>query len=335
MSAPHLSLDAPPLLVADIGGTHARFALAHTGQDGAFTITDAQTLRVADHAGLDDAAAVYLAAKPVQPQAACLAVAGPVNGDVIVLTNSGWRVDADALAQRLALKHVLAVNDFAAMARGAALATPGERQALLDGVADPAAPSVVLGPGTGLGVALLTPGAAPGAPPQVFATEGGHAPFAPHDALEAEIWRRLHDRSGYVAWEHVLSGPGISAIYAALAAIAGRAGDALSPAEITAAARAGQPLARRTIVMFSAMLGAFAGGLVVLTGARGGVHVGGGVLARLGALFDGDIFRRRFGEKGVMSGYTADIPVWRLTSDTVAFAGAAALAHDAGLNGNL
>lgn len=328
--------DGSGYLVADIGGTNARFAVARSTGAGAFTLERQQRMRGADFARLEDAVRAYLdgCGCAGEIRSACFGVAGPIargptasgaSGEVR-LTNSSWRFDPVALARDLRLERIEVVNDFAALARGAPLLPEKDLAVVVKGAPDPTAPIVVLGPGTGLGVGLLVPTPMG---PQVVSTEGGHAAFAPRDDRERLISDALARIHGYVSWERVLSGAGLADIYAALSEAEGLGPARLTPGEVTEAAlRKDDAIAVAAVDAFCAALGGFASDVAVITGARGGVFLGGGILPRIVDLLTASDFAARFRAKGPMSGYVADVPVKLILSDAAALLGAAAIATE-------
>lgn len=310
--------DDTPWLVADVGGTNIRLALA----DG----PGAKARRViayhdADYATLEAAIAAYLDAVGERPRAACIAIAGPVVGAVLQLTNRGWRLDRAALAARFGWARLLVINDFEALA----LALPSLEPAMLaqigGGSALPGKPKAVLGPGTGLGVGGLVP-----AGPDrwiALASEGGHAGFAPFDGRDLEVLRLLQRRYGRVSAERVLSGPGLAALYEALAELDGVPHAAPAPDEITRAALAGDdPPAREALELFCAALGSFAGDVALTLGAQGGVYVGGGIAPRILDVLRASRFRERFEHKGRIRPMVAGIPTWVILDKLPALPGA-------------
>lgn len=309
-------------IVADFGGTNARVAaLDAEGRPG-----PPRADLAAGFSGPAEAVERFLAASGARPGGASLelaiAIAGPAQGDDLALTNLPWKFSRSGLRRRLGLSRLEILNDFEALARAVPLLQESDKLPLKDGFADPAAPIVVLGPGTGLGVAALVPVAAGFV---VIAGEGGHRDLAARSAEQWEIARRLVDRFGHASAERALSGPGLENLYAALAELAGDA--ALPPksaAEIAALSRAGETRARRATELFSSWLGAFAGDLALTFGARGGVYLAGGVLPGLGEAFDADRFRAEFVAKGRMSGYLEPIPVSRIARADAALLGCAA-----------
>ncbi len=284
------------LLLADIGGTHARLAPLLNGAPGPVT-----TLRLADFASPE----VLLATQPYRH--AVLAVAGPVAENSAMLTNRGWYFSGAALRAHI-------VNDFEALAWALPSLTAAELLPLGGGAAPPGAPMAVLGPGTGLGVAAMLP------PATVLPGEGGHATLAAGNDAEAEVLALLRGRyGGHCSAERVLSGPGLVALHAALAELSGRAPEQLPPGEILAH----HP---ETLAMFCAMLGGFAGNVALTYGARGGVFLAGGILPRMPGLLAASEFRARFAAKGRMAPYLAGIPTWLILHPNPALPGLAALA---------
>ncbi len=293
-------------LVVDVGGTRLRFAIARRERNGVRLERTADR-RADDYPNFYAALAEYLAGvRDLWPKRVAIAVAAPVAGDEVVLTNRDWRIRAPALGERFGFEDAILVNDFIALASALALVPATGRRPMGGGRADPTAPVAVLGPGTGLGVALLVP--APGGP-LLVASEGGHASFAPETERETALARGLQWRHGHVSWERVLSGPGIAQIYEILAELDQGMGVALSPEVISARALQGvDRLAVETLQMFAALLGSFAGNLALTAGARGGVFLGGGILPQFADFLAGSDFRARFEAKGRFADYLAAIP---------------------------
>jgi glucokinase len=317
---PRAVRDDSPALVADIGGTNARFALL--APDG--TVSETRILHCADHPGLDAAAEAYLAAvaPPVRPRRAAVAVAGPVSGDWFELTNHGWRFSVRAVAERLGLARLDLVNDFSAVALALPHLGPDDRRQVGPGTAQAGHPIAVLGPGSGLGVGGVVPA---GAGWVALATEGGHVTMAAADDREAAVLGDLRRRFGHVSAERVVSGMGLPNLHRALAAVDGAETPDLDAAAISEAALAGtDPRCVEALTMFCAMLGTVAGNLALSLGAQGGVYVAGGIVPRLGDWFDRSPFRARFEAKGRMSAYLAPIPTHVVTHPLPAFVGLAA-----------
>ncbi len=306
----------PVRLVADIGGTHARFGLVQGGVLGGI-----RTLRNAEFPGLRRAIGAYLEiARPdPPPRHAAVAVASPATDDRVQLTNLAWSFSIAQLREELGLERLLVINDFVALAL-ALPDLPAETTPLVkDGEAVAGAPLAVLGPGTGLGVAGLLPAGEGWMP---LATEGGHRDLAAATEREWQVFKELEAGYGHVSCERVLSGPGMAALYRALCRLEGRDDDAIEPREIVEQADE-CPRCAETVQMFCAQLGAVAGDLALTLGARGGVFVGGGIVTRMGEAFQRDAFVRRFEAKGRLSDYLRRIPVRRIDHPSPALLGAA------------
>ncbi len=325
-----------PRLLADIGGTNARFAwLAGPDQPPA----QVQTLAVADHAGPAEAAQAYLAGlqraagagwRP--PRRGAFAVAAAVHGDAVAFVNSPWSFSCAAVRDALGLDALAVVNDFEALA----LALPGlsdrQRQPLPGPALPPLAAApvgtvlAVVGPGTGLGVGAVLRTrrgwqAVPG--------EGGHATLAAADALEAAVIAVVRRSHAHGSAERLLAGPGLPLLQAALAEVQGRplTTEATPEAIVAAALGGGDALAAETLDLFACLLGSFCGSVVLTLGARGGLFIGGGVVPRFAARFAASGFRDRFQAKGRLHDYLAAVPA-ALVTDTLAALGGAARAAD-------
>ena len=324
MSGGHTS-DAPAL-VADIGGTNARFALVETASGG---VLASERVHTADFPGPVAAARAVLdrigAGWPA-PRRAAWAVACPVTGDRVALTNHTWSFSIAEARAALDLDVLRVINDFAANALAIPALTGADRVRIGPDVpGDAAAPIAALGPGTWLGVALLLPDGAGGW--RVQATEGGHVTLAPADADEARLIAYLWRTHDHVSAERLVSGPGLLTIHQALRALdPGTPGaadcQALDhPRAITEAAGAGNALAHRAVMTLFAILGTVAGNLVLSTGARGGVHILGGIVPETMALFRESPFRARFEAKGRFADYMRAVPTHVVTRSNPAFLG--------------
>lgn len=308
-------------LVADIGGTHARFALA--APDGRLSAT--LTLSTAAHASLVEALHAYLSRiGAVAPARAVLAVATPVTGDAIAFTNCPWHFSIAATRRALGFEHLEVINDFAALAHALPYLRGRETSALGHGRAARGAPMAVLGPGTGLGVAALVPA---GAQWIALPGEGGHASFSPADEREAALLRIVWRTHAHVSAERLISGPGLSVLADALCEQRARAPLGLDAAAIATRAAAGDELCTEAIAVFCAMLGGFAGNVALTLGARGGVFIGGGIAPRLADVLARSAFRARFEAKGRFAPYLARIPTRLILAPTAALRGAAAVLH--------
>lgn len=308
-----------PDLVADIGGTNARFALV----DAYRRFYAEQTLACADFPGLTAACNTFLqAVSDRRPKRAAVAVATPITGDWIQFTNSTWSFSTEAVQRELELEQLTILNDFTALALALPLLTPEERRAVGGGEAIAGEPIALIGPGTGLGVSGLVWSGQRWIPLQ---TEGGHATFSPVDEREWAISRILQRQFGHVSPERLLSGPGLVNLHGALAELEGWPTEALTPADITDRALAGAcGHCQDVLDLFCGALGTAAGNLAITLGARGGVYIGGGIVPRLGDYFVQSTFRRRFEDKGRFSSYLAAIPTWVITAANPALRGVAA-----------
>lgn len=314
-------------LVADIGGTNARFALADAQT---LVVERPQNFRAVDFETPVDAAHAYLEAVGEKPKSACFAVAGPVGGphsnDEIAFTNSHWKFRPADLKSSLALRRFLPVNDFFALASGVDYLPADFFVLVKDGSADAASPTLVIGPGTGFGQALIVPF---GDKRRIIATEGGHVSFAPRTDTEIAILEFIAREHPRVSVERLLSGRGLINIHRALCAIEGAQRVSLQADEITAAALSGEfPIAVKAVDMFCAILGRVAGDAVLGAGARGGVVLGGGILPKIRDVFMKSAFVERFSDKGRMTDYVAPVPVRLIVKDGAALVGAAAALKD-------
>jgi glucokinase len=305
------------ILVGDVGGTRTRLALAERAHDG-WRITGVEERRTTSDI-LAAVSAYVQSAGPVQ--AAAFSGAGPVSADGnIHLTNAGVHLDPAALAAAAGVAHAVVVNDFGAIATAIHHLPPRSLAACGGGARVAGMPVAVLGPGTGLGIAI----AAPAAGGWIAVTgEGGHTDLAPVDDEELEIWQRLRRAHGRLSAESVLSGPGLERLYAALA------GSALSAPEIDAAAWRGEPAALRAHALFTRWLGRVAGNLALVAGARGGVFLAGGILPRWTARFDVAEFRRGFEDKAPYTDWLRAIPTFIVTHPQPGLLGLAVLAESA------
>jgi glucokinase len=305
-----------PALTADLGATNARFALIGPGG-----IMEPRILSCSDHETLGQAARSYLAevGPAERPVTAAFAVASPVFGDFVKMTNNPWSFSIAALKTELQLSRLEVINDFTAQALAIPLLGPGDRRQIGRGEPRAAAPIGVLGPGTGLGMASLVPGRAGWMP---LPGEGGHATMPPAEPRESRVLDLLREDYGHVSAERVLSGMGLSNLHRALSRLSGRESERLDAAEVTARAETGNDsVSKETVAMFCAMLGTVAGNLALTLGAFGGIYIAGGIVPRLGDRFDASEFRDRFEAKGRFRDYLARIPTYVITHPFPAFLG--------------
>jgi glucokinase len=308
--------EAPLRLLADVGATNIRFGLCPEG--GSLCASD--SFACAEFDGIESAARAFLERvhAPAPPDQGFLAVAGPVTGDTISLTNHAWRFSIGDLSRALGMERLVVVNDFTAVALSLPYLAPEALRRIGAGSPVAETPMAVIGPGTGLGVSALIPAAGSWVP---IAGEGGHRDFAAHTEDELALLHYLWARHDHVSLERTLSGAGLLACFLALG---GSDDPAPGPASISAGAAAGDPIASAAVGLFSEVLGAAAGDLALTFGARGGVFIAGGIVPKLGAAFDAARFRDRFEAKGRFSDYLAEIPTYLITAEAPALVG---LAH--------
>ena len=316
MSSP--TPDTYPRLVADIGGTNARFALEIAPQQFKFV----EVLACNDYNTLVDAVKEFLRRHDISAvRHAAVAIANPIVGDWVQMTNHHWAFSIETTRQALHLETLLFLNDFTAQAL-AIIRTPAEELLQVGGLAPvEGAPKAVIGPGTGLGVSGLIPSPAGYVP---LAGEGGHTSFPPFDDAEMAVWQYAKQRYGHVSAERFLSGAGLVLIYEALAEREGARRQDLTAAEISERALSGSsPLCRLTLDIFCAMLGTVSSNLALTLGARGGVYLCGGIVPRFIDYFRQSPFRNRFESKGRFDAYLAAIPVYVVLSKHPGISGAA------------
>lgn len=300
-------------LIADIGGTHARFALVDAqGNIGAPTVWMTR-----NYPSFADALMQYLKdiANDVRITAVAICGAGPLLDNAIQLTNSVWRIERSQVEAVCKVRNSVLINDFTAIALALPFLAPTSLKLLGGGPPAPDAPMGVIGPGTGLGVSGLIPAGEGKYTP--LAGEGGHVGLSPASIREISIYSRLMEPRGHVPAETVLSGPGLELLYTTIAAIDGALPEsALGAADIARAARDEENgTAREAIQLFTGWLGAVAGDLALTLGARGGIYIAGGMVPRLGELFDAHLFRHRFEAKGPYKSYLSAIPTWLITHE--------------------
>ncbi len=319
------------LIVGDIGGTNARFALATQDDQGVIRLSQMRDFSTADFSDFDLCFDLFLSqlasddwgqSKPVQ---ACIAVAGPVGDLETHLTNVSWSLNPGSLCKQFNLQHVEVLNDFAALACSLpylqaddlkTLQAPGELQN------ESFKPKAVIGPGTGLGVAALVHSASGWIP---IATEGGHRSFSPETDIEFQISQSLCDKDGYLAVEDLLSGSGLCNIYESLGEIQQQTVQPLQPYQITEVALSGKSeLAKDALNIFFGVLGSVCGDAALSYGATGGVYIGGGILPQLQDFVLQSEFLKRFNNKGSYRQYVNPISVRLITRKNPALIGAAA-----------
>jgi glucokinase len=306
-------------LVGDVGGTNARFAVV----DGQGHVRNPRIFPAKEYASLAEVIQEYVETTcgRSRPSRAVIAVAGPVVDGEIEFTNLDWQISEGDLLAHFEFEAVKLINDFAAQALAAPRLHPEELRVLgpaIRGGSD--CPLVVLGAGTGFGVAGLARGERGDV---AVATEGGHSAFAPADDVEIEILKHFRAVHGRVSVERILSGAGIFELYKALAAIQGQPVTAADQKAVVEAANLGDPLAEAALERFCAILGSVAGDIALTFGARGGVFVSGGIAPKIADRLAASPFRARFEDKGRLTGYMQQIPTSLVLHPYPAIIGAA------------
>ncbi len=312
------------LLLADIGGTYARFTFATGGTIGPTWSTEVRACK-----DVAEAMAAFIRADGSDRRidGALLATAGPVQGGRCQLTNAAWIVDEEELARTFAIPWVRVVNDLEAVAAGLPDLPASQTRLIGQGSGIPGAPMAIISPGTGLGMACLFAGPAGRC---VLPSEGGHASLAAIDKDTEAVISLLRRRYGRVSAERVLSGAGLSNLYDAIVAREGGASRPRTPVEVTAGAFNGSsPACRAAVDMFCTFLGAVAGDMALMFGALGGVFIGGGIVPRFVDHLARSGFRSRFEAKGRLQPYVARIPTRVILHPNPAFIGLLSLAQGA------
>lgn len=308
-------------LVGDIGATHARFGLV--SPDG--KVLHSRTLSDEDYPTIEAALAAFLEERGAlpMPRRGAIAIASPVTGDQVAMTNHPWRFSIRALGERFGFDRLEVINDFTALALALPRLQTKDRLPVGGGEGVPGMPIGVLGPGSGLGVSGLVSSKSGWI---ALTGEGGHATMAPASDRESAVLDRMRRHFDHVSAERILSGPGLVNLYNTLAQLDGVPARGYTAPQVTDLALSGEdPLCVETLGMFCAMLGTMAGNLALTLGARGGVYIGGGIVPKLGQTFVDSPFRERFEAKGRFQTYLAAIPTFVVTHPLPAFLGCAAL----------
>jgi glucokinase len=304
------------VLIADIGATNSRFALVGT---------DGRPDKIISFAtdGVESAEAAiarYLKLTRSKPTAAVLAIAAPVDGDTIAMTNREWRFRLSDLTKRFRLSHIRAVNDFEAAAWSLLRLAPADTRPLGSAKGPKSGTKVVFGPGTGLGVAALVHTEHGWC---AIATEGGHAAFGAAANDEEPIFARLRAECGAVSAESVLSGPGLERLHRAVHG----PNKTLSTEAIVKYAKEGEEAESATVALFVRLLGRFAGDLALMIKALGGVYLAGGVAQRIGTALDAHAFRDAFEAHPPYEKLLRPIPTTLITLEEPGLLGCAVLAQ--------
>lgn len=312
-------------LVGDIGGTHVRFGLSPLGgcRVSEKTFIAVKTVKGARYTSFEEAVRAYLSglAESQVPATGCIAMAGPVTGERVRLTNMAWHFSRQGLAEALGFSKLMLINDYYALASALPHLSANGLLKIGGGVPVDDRMMAVVGPGSGLGVSGLLPTMSG---PVAIDSEGGHISYAPIDDFETEMAGVLRKRFGRISNERLLSGPGIELIYQAIAQLHGRAPEAMSAPDICRKAVGGtSEICREALERFCGILGSVAGDVALALGAKGGVYIAGGIVPRFVEFFENSDFRRRFEAKGRFYQYMTSIPTYVITSRYPGLLGAA------------
>lgn len=305
-------------LVADIGGTNARFALV---ADGDKTSIEPRNLAVADYADIVQAIHAYLELVDLgQPYQAAISVASPVTGDQLNMTNHTWSFSVRETRAALGLLHLKVLNDYTALALALPVFSESQCRRIGGGEALAGYPMAVIGPGTGLGVSGAVHAGKHWIP---LESEGGHVSYGPVNARELQIIERLRESHEHVSAELLVSGSGLSLIYEMICRIERGEAIKLSPGEVSSLALGeDDSLATEALEIFCGILGTVAGNLALTMGARGGIYIGGGIVPRIIDYFAASSFRGRFERHGRLTAYLREIPTYVIDTAYPAFIGA-------------
>lgn len=305
-------------LVADIGGTNARFAMV---EDYTSTAIEPRNLHCADYETIVDATLAYLDLVGLgKPYQAAISIASPVTGDALNMMNHSWSFSVSETCASLGLRRLKVLNDYTALALALPFLGDSQRLQIGEGEALAGHPIAVLGPGTGLGVSAVVPAGNHWVP---LESEGGHASYGPLTAREQMIIDFMRERLEHVSAESLVSGRGLSMVYEVITRLDRGVGEKLSPVEVSQRAFDDEcPLALETIAVFCNVLGTVAGNLALTLGARGGVYIGGGIVLRILDYFSRSGFRERFEKHGRLTPYLRSIPTYVINTDYPALTGA-------------
>ena len=323
-----LTMETAYFLSGDIGGTKTLLQLNSAGNEHAPTLK--KSYASAAYTDLAEIVEDFLAEAGIRKiSAACFALAGPVNGSVVKLTNLPWVVDGDALAARCSLQRVVLINDFEAAGYGVAALQAADVLTLQTGIEQAGGVRLVIGAGTGLGVALLVwhEGRY-----QVYPSEAGHMDFAPADEMQSLLLRFLQQRHGHVSYERIVSGPGISAIFefiheTGFASPSVQLIKAMDEGDAAAAIsqfalQGEEEIARMTMDLYLSVYGAFMGNMALASLPRGGIYVAGGIAAKIFAQMQGGMFMNAFLSKGRFAQLLSTLPVRVVLNPEVGLLGA-------------
>lgn len=318
-----------PILIGDIGGTNARFALL---TDSMSEPVDFPSVRTAEYASLEETIQKSVMDKTsLQPRGAIIAVAGMVSGEEIELTNRGWVFRPANMLQSLGLDGIVVLNDFEAQALAVLALGPGDMKQIGGRGPQEGLPCAVLGPGTGLGVAGLINVSGAWIP---LAGEGGHIDIGPRNEREMDVFRHLGVAGGRVSAEHVLSGRGLANLYFAICSADGKTPSLETPEDVSVAGLSGADTqAEEALRLFVTFLGRLAGDMALIFMSSGGVYLTGGIARKILPALETGAFREAFEDKYPHAGYLASLPVMVVTHPLAALAGLAAYARNPSMFG--
>jgi glucokinase len=315
-----------PILIGDIGGTNARFAVI---EDVDAEVKQLPIAHTDDHKTIEDAIErVVIDGGGARPRSAILAVAGPISGDRVDLTNSDWMVEPKVIIKRFGIGDIILLNDFEAQSLALPVLEDHDLDPIGGGKRLKNRAQVVVGPGTGLGAGALVHGRNTWIP---IPGEGGHIDFAPASARDFAIWPHLENVNGRVSGETLLSGGGIVRLYRGICATDGATPVFSEPAEITGAGLSGDnPQAVETVALFATYLGRFAGNLALVFMARGGVYLGGGIATKIAPALKSGAFRQAFVDKAPHQALLEEMATAIITNTNAALVGIGAMAKTPG-----
>ncbi|MBU9809745.1 glucokinase [Rahnella sp. C60] len=306
-------------LVGDVGGTNCRLALCALDSG---EISQSKTFSGLDYDSLEAVVREYLAQQHQEVEDACIAIACPITGDWVAMTNHTWAFSIAEMKKNLGLQHLEVINDFTAVSMAIPMLKEDDLLQFGGKKAQDGKPAVIYGAGTGLGVAHLIHAnnqwlSLPG--------EGGHVDFAPNSEEEDIILEQLRTEMGHVSAERILSGPGLVNLYRAIVKSDNRVPENFRPKDVTELALADENLdCRRALSLFCVIMGRFGGNLALNMGTFGGVYIAGGIVPRFLEFFKASGFRAAFEDKGRFKDYLMDIPVFLITHDQPGLLGAGA-----------
>lgn len=318
-------------LSGDIGGTKTLLQLTATGHD----VIMQKSYASAAYTSLSEIMEIFIAeADVLEIAAACFALAGPVSGRVVMLTNLPWQVDADDIARRFSIRHVALINDFVAVGHGVGTLQSADLQILQAGMAETGGIRLVTGAGTGLGVAWISRDKNEY---QVNPSEAGHMDFAPADELQAQLLRYLQQRYGHVSYERIVSGPGLIAIYEFMretgqaapsdALLAALAEDDKAAVISRFAQGDEETIARMAMDLFLSVYGAFVGNMALAVLPRGGIYIAGGIAAKISTQLQSGKFLHAFLDKGRFTAMLQQMPVSVVLNSNAGLQGASLIAQ--------